>query len=65
MKYLKQWRERISDRGAYAMCKKKRKLKSNQAAKMASRFGQRKYLCPVCNGWHLTKDRGKNHGNKL
>jgi hypothetical protein len=22
---------------------------------MAHRFKQRKYLCPICNGWHLTK----------
>ncbi|WKV32900.1 hypothetical protein MAC3UK_0013 [Bdellovibrio phage MAC3UK] len=49
--------EGLSDRAAYSMCKRKRKLKSSEAAKLAHRFGQRKYLCPVCHGWHLTKTR--------
>jgi len=45
-------------RRTYKMCERKRKLKSGEANKMASRFNQRKYECPICGHWHLTKMKG-------
>jgi hypothetical protein len=51
----------ISDRRAFLMCKSKRKLKSNKAGRRASRLGQRKYECPICGGWHLTKSASFDH----
>lgn len=39
---------------ADAMCSKKKKFKSGEAGKLAGRFGQRKYECPICGHWHLT-----------
>lgn len=45
---------------AKTACGRKRKLTKNHAAKEARRLGQRRYLCPMCRGWHLTsQDRGE------
>ncbi len=44
------------DKGrAFNSCGRKRKFKSNEATKVANRFGQRKYECHICGHWHLTK----------
>ena len=43
-----------------AMCSKKRKYKSSEASKQAHKYGQRKYRCPYCKGWHLTKDKDRD-----
>lgn len=51
--------EAIADKEAYRMCKRKAKFKSSEASYYADKHGQRKYECPVCGHWHLTK-RGKN-----
>jgi len=47
--------EKFRKKTSFSMCGGKRKFKSSEASKMAHRFKQRKYLCPICNGWHLTK----------
>ena len=47
------------DRWAYLSCERKKKFKSGEASKIASRFNQRKYECPVCRHWHLTKLKGE------
>lgn len=39
------------------MCDRKRKMKSGEASKKAARLGYRKYQCPLCGGWHLTKGK--------
>lgn len=49
----------LGERRAYAMCKRKRKFKSAEAGKMAGRYNQRKYECPICGHWHLTKHKGE------
>lgn len=36
------------------MCGRKKKFKSNEASYYAQKYGQRKYECPICHGWHLT-----------
>lgn len=53
-------RERLAqfeqtDKRAYAMCKSKRKFKSSEASKVAMYMNQRKYECPICGHWHLTR----------
>jgi len=48
----------LGERRAYAMCKRKKKFKSSEAGRLASRFNQRKYECPICGHWHLTKSKG-------
>lgn len=45
-------------KGQFSMCDKKRKFKSAEASKWASKFGQRKYECPYCGHWHLTSQKG-------
>lgn len=50
----------FKDRRAYAMCKRKKKFKSSEAGRIAGKLRQRKYACPICGGWHLTKQRGFN-----
>lgn len=49
----------LTDRGAFLMCRKKRKFKSSEASLVASIYNQRKYECPVCGHWHLTKRKGE------
>lgn len=44
---------------AYQMCKKKRKFKSSEASKFGAKVNQRKYECPICGHWHLTKIKGE------
>lgn len=44
---------------AFKMCKGKRKMKSSEAGRLAARFGQRKYECPICGHWHLTTSNVK------
>ena len=43
------------ERHAYRSCKRKRKMKSSEANKLAPKYNQRKYQCPICGHWHLTK----------
>lgn len=50
---------KFRDRRAYSMCNRKKKFKSSEAGRIAGKLKQRKYHCPFCGGWHLTK-RGKN-----
>lgn len=51
-------RSHHGDRWSYMSCDRKKKFKSGEASKLASRFNQRKYECGICGHWHLTKMRG-------
>lgn len=44
---------------SYLSCDRKKKFKSGEASKVAARFNQRKYECPICGHWHLTKMKGE------
>lgn len=48
-----------STRKAFKMCRSKKKFKSSTASMYAARWGQRKYECPICGHWHLTKLKGE------
>jgi hypothetical protein len=41
--------------GWYNMCLHKKRFSYELAQMMAKRWNQRAYLCPHCNGYHLTK----------
>lgn len=45
------------NKGSFRMCRNKRKFKSGEANRFAARYNQRKYECPICGHWHLTKDK--------
>ena len=45
----------LDEREAYVMCYRKKPFKSSKAGRVAGRMRQRKYKCPVCGHWHLTK----------
>jgi len=45
----------LDEREAYVMCYRKKSFKSSKAGRVAGRVRQRKYECPVCGHWHLTK----------
>jgi len=49
--------EEVSRKFRFTMCDRKRKMKSNEASFYANKLGQRKYECPICGGWHLTKKK--------
>lgn len=46
-----------SARKEYNGCGRKKKLKSNEASRLADKWDQKKYECDVCGHWHLTKKR--------
>lgn len=48
----------LGEQRAYAMCKRKKKFKSSEAGRLAGKLRQRKYECPICGHWHLTKSGG-------
>jgi len=50
--------QELGEREAYAMCKRKIKYKSSEASYYAHKWRQRKYECPICGHWHLTKSGG-------
>lgn len=50
----------MSDRRQFSMCHRKTKFKSNEASRYANKYNQRKYECPLCGHWHLTKVRKYN-----
>lgn len=50
-------RSKGKDRKEYRMCARKRKFKSSEASRASSMLGQRKYRCPYCGHWHLTKKK--------
>lgn len=45
----------LDRRSSLKMCDRKKKYKSSEASKLAFAWGQRKYECPLCGHWHLTK----------
>lgn len=45
----------LDDREAYVMCYRKKRFKSSKAGRIAGKIKQRKYQCPICGHWHLTK----------
>lgn len=49
----------LDDREAYVMCYRKKPFKSSKAGRVAGKLNQRKYKCPVCGHWHLTKLIGR------
>lgn len=58
---MRRWgRQGRKDRNkwSYLSCERKKKFKSGEASKVAARFNQRKYECPYCGHWHLTKQKG-------
>jgi len=48
----------LDERQAHAMCYRKKRFKSSKAGRVAGKINQRKYECPICGHWHLTKLKG-------
>jgi hypothetical protein len=48
-------KHRFREKTSHAMCGGKKRFKSGRASKIAHKLNQRKYECPICGGWHLTK----------
>lgn len=56
-KHQRELTDDFGDRTKFRMCNKKKKFKSSEASRIADMYGQRKYECPICGHWHLTKQK--------